>query len=256
MSSIPSHYYPLNHGGYVDIGGSRSKYTRKCSSFNQGTRVHVEGTGGYRSPTSHCYPPNQGERGILLNFSGYTVVNDGRVGYRSQTSHYYSRRGDIRGESARQVSRTEDINQSYLFNVGETVGGVGRIGSRSQTIPSPSHHSVGHGRSSDFYSYCDNRSGHRSQTSQFYAYNHGGIKSAHPRFPQEYFPRGLNGEKMHQNNTYYYYPSMPTKPHQNNPPISHQNMPPHIYPIIPPHQVCVCTYCTSTPKYAPYVVSK
>ena len=32
-------------------------------------------------------------------------------------------------------------------------------------------------------------------------------------------------------------------------------MPPNLYPSIPSHQVCLCPYCTSTPMYAPYVVT-
>ena len=61
--------------------------------------------------------------------------------------------------------------------------------------------------------------------SQFSAHNHGGIKNFHPRFTQEYIPRGFYGENIHQDHSYYYYPIMPTHPHQS--------IPPHLYPIIP-----------------------
>ena len=67
--------------------GSRSQETIHYSSLNRGTRVYVEGRGGYRSPTSHYYSHNQDERGILLNFSGDAVDGDGRVEYRYQNSH-------------------------------------------------------------------------------------------------------------------------------------------------------------------------
>ena len=83
-----------NCGGYVDIGGSRSQDTSHSSSLDRGTRVHVEGRGGYRSPTRHHYPPNQGERVVLLNISGDNVDGHGRVRYRSQTNHYSPQRGD------------------------------------------------------------------------------------------------------------------------------------------------------------------
>ena len=69
-----------------------------------------------------------------------------------------------------------------------------RIVYRSRTGPSPSHHSGDHGRSSNFYSYGDNRSGDRSHTSQFSAYDHVGLNISHPRFPQISIPRGLHGE--------------------------------------------------------------
>ena len=105
-----------------------------------------------------------------------------------------------------------------------------------------------------FYSYGDNRSGHRSHTSQFYAYNHGGVNISHPRCPQEDIPGGVHGENIHQNQPYYSYTSMPTYLHPIMPQHTHHNMPPHIYSSIPPHQVCLCSYCTSTPMYAPCVV--
>ena len=47
---------------------------------------------------------------------------------------------------------------------------------------------------------------------------------------------------------------MPTYLHPIMPQHTHHNMPPHIYSSIPPHQVCLCSYCTSTPMYAPCVV--
>ena len=46
---------------------------------------------------------------------------------------------------------------------------------------------------------------------------------------------------------------MPKKPHPSMPPKFHHNMPPYLYPIITPHKICLCTYCTSTLIYAPYV---
>ena len=76
-----------------------------------------------------------------------------------------------------------------------------------------------------------------------------------PRVSQiSYFPRGVNGEKIHKNNPNYSYTRTPTHPQQRMPPTPHHNMPPHLYPSITPHQVCLCPYCNSTPKYAPYVV--
>ena len=236
-SSMTSHSTSCNRGGYVDIGGYRSQDTIHYPYFNRGTRVHVEGRGLYRSTTSHYSSPNQGERGRLLNFSGDTLGGDGVVGYMSQTSHSSSWRGDIRGDSARHGSRTEYIRHSSLFNVEEMVDGVGRSGSSSCTSPSSSHHSGDCDRSYDFYSYDDNISGNRSHTSQFSTNNHGVLIIFHPRFPQEAIPMGVPGENIHQNNSYYYYPSMPTHHHQSMPPHPHHNMTPHIYPSIPLHQV-------------------
>ena len=88
----------------------------------------------------------------IVDFTGVTVGGDKIVGYMSYTSHSSSQIGDSRGDSARHGSRSEEINQSSLFNVGVSDGGVGIILSRSWTRPSPSHHSVDHGRSSGFYS--------------------------------------------------------------------------------------------------------
>ena len=81
-----------------------------------------------------------------MNFSGYTVVGDGRFGYRSQTSHSSSQIGDSRSDGARRGSWTEDIYNSSLFNVGENFDGAGISGSMYQTIPSTSHHLGYHGR--------------------------------------------------------------------------------------------------------------
>ena len=57
---------------------------------------------------------------------------------------------------------SEDINHMSLLNVGESVNGVGRTGSRSQIRPSPSHYSDDHVGSSYFCSYGNNGSGNRS----------------------------------------------------------------------------------------------
>ena len=139
------------------------------------------GTGG--GLNSHYHVDYIGRRCILLTCSGETIGGDGIFLYRSQTRNSSSQRGDSRGESIRHGSRSEDINHSYSLNVVESVDGIERIVSRSRTSPSPSDHSVHHGRSSGSYSYGDSRSGYRSHTSQFYEYNHGGIKISYPRFP-------------------------------------------------------------------------
>ena len=76
--------------------------------------------------------------------------------------------------------------------------------------PSPSHYSSDHGRSYGFYSYNENRSVHRSQTSHLSAYNHGGLSISHQSFTQEALPRGVHGVNIHQNHPYYSYPRMPT----------------------------------------------
>ena len=224
----------------------RPKETRKYSSYNRGTRVDVEGGGRYRSLTIRCSSHNQGENGILLNLSEDTVVGDGGYGYRYQTIHSSSQRGDSRYDSARNGSRSEDINHSSLLNVGESVDGNSISVSRSRTSPSPSHNSGDHRRPSSVYSYGDNRSGNRSHTSQFSAYNHGIINFFHQRFHQETIPRGVPGENIYQNNPYNSYPSIPKHPHQI--------IPHHLYPSITPHQSCLCTDCTSTPTYKTYVV--
>ena len=65
-----SHSSSCNNRGYSisDVGrsGSMSQYTSHCSSLNHGTGVDIEGRGGYRSHTSHYYPHNPIDRGILL----------------------------------------------------------------------------------------------------------------------------------------------------------------------------------------------
>ena len=136
-----------------------------------------------------------------------TVGGNGRVIYRSQTGHSYSQIGDSRGYGARHGSITEEVNQYSLLNLGESVDGDGRSGSRYWTGLSPSHHSGDHSISSDFYSYGDNISGHRHHLIQFSAYNHGGLNIAHPRFPQKYIIEDVHGENSHPNNLYYFYPS-------------------------------------------------
>ena len=219
-----------------------------------GNKSYAYGRGAYRYPTSHYYPHNQGERGIFLTLSGDTVGSYGRVGQRSHTSHSSSLKGDSRGDIARRVISSEEINHSSLLSFGESVDGVGRNGFRSRTNPSPSHHSVDYSRLYSFYNYGDKRSGHRSHTIQFSAYNYGAINISHPRFPQEAISRGVYVKNLHQNHPYYYYPSIPINPHPSMIPHSHHNIPPHIYPSIPPHQVFLCPYFTSTPMYAPYVV--
>ena len=145
------------------------------------------------SQTRHYFSHNKGERGRLLTLPGDNVGGDGRVRYRSHISHYYPQIVDIRGYGAIHGSRSEEINHSSLFNVGESVDGVGRSGYRYRTSPSPSHHSGDHGRSSGFNSYGDKRSGHMYHTSKFYVYNRVGLKISHPRFPQEAIPRDLHG---------------------------------------------------------------
>ena len=58
----------------------------------------------------------------------------------------------------------------------------------------------------------------------------------------------MHGENLHQNHTYYSYPTIPTHPHPIMPLNPHHSMPPHLYQSITPHQF-FCPYCTSTPKY-------
>ena len=137
---------------------------------------------GFRAAT--IIPINQEKRRVLSTFSEDDVGGDGSVGYRSHTSHSSSQRGDSTGDCARHVIRSKYINHLSLFNVGESVNCVGRIGYRSWTVPSPSNHSVDLGISSGFYIYGDNRSSHWSHTSQLYAYKHGRLNISHPRYPQ------------------------------------------------------------------------
>ena len=79
------------------------------------------------------------------------------------------------------------------------------------------------------YSYSHDRSGHRSQTSQFSSYNHGKLKLSDPRFPREAIPRHLQGENTHQNHPYYYYQNISPHPHPRIPQHDHYNIPPHPY---------------------------
>ena len=89
----------------------------------------------------------------------------------------------------------------------------------------------------------------------FAAYNHGGINISHPIFPQEYIPRGVHGENIHQTHPCYSYPNMTTHPHRSMTPHPNHNMPPHLYPSVLPHRFFVYPYFNYTPAYAPYVVS-
>ena len=75
----------------------------------------------------------------------------------------------------------------------EIVDGIGIIGYWSMNNPFPSHNSGANGRSSGFYSYGYNRSGHMYHTRTFFAYYHRGLNISQPRFPQEAIPRGLHG---------------------------------------------------------------
>ena len=128
-----------------------------------------------------------------MNFSGDTVGVDGIVLYRFQTSHYTSQREGSKGDGSRHGSRSEYINHLALFNVGESVDGIGRSGYMSQTSPSPSHNFSDCGRSSGFNIYGDNRGGNSYPISHFFAYNHGELSIYHPRLPQEYISRGVHG---------------------------------------------------------------
>ena len=119
-----------------------------------------------------------------------------------------------------------------MLNVVEIVFGVEKFLSTYQTRPSPSHDSGDHGRSSGFYSYGNIRSGNWSHNRLFSAYNHGGLKFSHRKLPKEAITRGVNRENLHQNHIYFYYPSMPTDPHQSMPPHLHHNMPHHLFPSI------------------------
>ena len=64
-------------------------------------------------------------------------------------------------------------------------------GSRYWTNPSTYYHSGDHGGSFGIYIYGDNRSGYRSHTSHFSAYNHSGQYISYPRFPLEDILRGV-----------------------------------------------------------------
>ena len=171
-----------------------------------------------------------------------TVGVDGTVGYRYYINHSYFQRRDSRGYGARRGIRSEDINDSSFLNVGESVDGNGRRGSKSQTRPSTYCHSGDIGRSSGFYIHGDNRSGHGSQTIQFYSYNHGVLNISHPSFTQEAIPRGVKGENIHQNHPYYYYTIIPTHPHSSIPKHHHKQITLHLYPIITPHKIGLCPY--------------
>ena len=85
-------------------------------------------------------------------------------------------------------------------------------------------------------------------------YNHDEVNISHLRCPQEDIRRGVHGESLHQNRTYYSYTSMPTHPHTIMPQYPHHKIPPHLYPSIPPHKVFLFTYYTYTPMYSSYSV--
>ena len=125
-SSLTRHASSRNCGGYVDRSESMPQETIHYYSYNQETAFDVEGRSVYMSQTSHDSFRNQGERGKFLTFLGDTVGGDGRVRYMSHTNHSPYQIGDSRGVVARHGSMSEEINHSPLFNIGESVDGVGR----------------------------------------------------------------------------------------------------------------------------------
>ena len=112
----------------------------------------------------------------------------------TRTRHSSSQSGYSRVDGAINGSRSTDINHSSLFNVGESADDIGRSRSWSRTSCSPSRNSGDRGISYFFLSFGDNKIGHTFLTSQFSAYNHGGLNIAHPRFPREAVTRGVYGE--------------------------------------------------------------
>ena len=73
-SSLTKKASSKNCGWYVDRGGYRSQDTSHYYSHNWGTRVDVQGRGGYRYHTIPYYSHNQGERGRLLTFKEILLV--------------------------------------------------------------------------------------------------------------------------------------------------------------------------------------
>ena len=182
-----SHSSFCNFRGYVGRCGYMSQENIHSYYRNWVTRVYVEERGGYRSQNSDCSFHNQGEYGRFLTLPvstrcvegkvhekeeggirfddgirgyrskearqfysyniGDIVGGDRRVLYRSHNSHSSSQRGYIRGDIERHGSRSEYISHFSLLIFGESVDGYGRSGYRSQTRPSPSHHSGDIGRS-------------------------------------------------------------------------------------------------------------
>ena len=132
-----------------------------------GGSIDGDWRGGYWSQTSHSSSHNTDDHGIVLYLSvDYRLFDD---------SIHDNVRGDSRGEDRKHVSSSKYIRHSYLHNDGESIDGDERSGYRSQTRPSPSHHSGEIGRLLDFYICGHERSGHRYQTRQFSLYNHSGI---------------------------------------------------------------------------------
>ena len=163
-SYVTSHYSSLNSGGHhsIDVGrgGARSQETSHSSYINSGTRVDFEGTGGYRSHTSHYSYHKPGDRGRLLTSSVSSCRVDENVHEKEKGDISFDdgdrrrnisrddgdSRGDIRVDDGRIVSSTKDTIHFSYHNMGETVGGDGRGGYRSQTSHSSSHNPCDHFR--------------------------------------------------------------------------------------------------------------
>ena len=140
-SIMTSHSASRNFWGYFYRVESRSQDTGHSYYRNRGTRVDVEGRGGYRYPTSHYSLPNQGECGIFLLFQEIrlVVMRELYIDPRLATILYKIRYS--RSDSARHGRITEEIKHCSLFYIVESVYCVGSSGSRYRTIPSSSHHS-------------------------------------------------------------------------------------------------------------------
>ena len=78
-----SHYSSRKCGGnnssYFGREGSRAQDTSRYSSHNYGTRVDIEGKGGYISQTIHYYLHKPGDCGILLTSLVYSCPVDENV---------------------------------------------------------------------------------------------------------------------------------------------------------------------------------
>ena len=119
--------------------GSRSKNTRYYSSCNNVETVDGCSRSGYRSHSTHSYSHNKGYHSRLLRiFFASHYVND---------SFHDNVRVDSMGGVMEEVEVFLDISAPLSFtNYIHSVVGYVRSGYRSQTIPSPSHHSVDLGR--------------------------------------------------------------------------------------------------------------
>ena len=93
-------------------------------------------------------------------------------------------RGDSSDDYGRHGFRSQYTKQYLFYNLVERVDVDGRCGYMSHIILSTNHNPCGLSRSLGLSVNGHEVSGHMSNITHLNSYNHGGIYTLHPRFPQ------------------------------------------------------------------------